>query len=136
MTLGLPPENLTRVPLAGVCNPSRPSSTPALVRDSLYFVILATSSAEGTKSAPAFSYPFGITSIMNRGIVPASFAFEVRHRAHPGSMDASNESFRNRHAAGGCDERAGALRIRHPRPAARAIRKNPAPTTTTPVARA
>src|SRR2546425_8501223 len=106
VTLGLPPANFTRAPFAGGCSPSSATTTPALVRDSLYFVILATSSAVGTKSAPAFSYPFGITSIMNRGIVPDSFAFEVRRRAHPGSMDASNESFGDRHASRRLPQRA------------------------------
>src|SRR2546422_2809813 len=66
VTLGLPPEKRTRAPVAGGRNPSSPSRTPALVRESLYFVILATRSAGGAKSAPAFSYPFGITSIIDR----------------------------------------------------------------------
>src|SRR5438876_12345854 len=95
VTLGLPPEKRTRAPVAGGRNPSSPSRTPALVRESLYFVILATRSAGGAKSAPAFSYPFGITSIMKR-IVLSSFTFRVRHRAHPGSKEASNEGARNR----------------------------------------
>ncbi|HEX9217816.1 MAG TPA: hypothetical protein VF864_12650 [Gemmatimonadales bacterium] len=30
-------------------------------------------------------------------IVLSSFRFRVRHRAHPGSMEASNEGARNRH---------------------------------------
>src|SRR5207248_2618925 len=77
VTLVLPPPKLTRAPLAGGCSPSSPSSTPALVRDSLYLVILATRSAGGVKSAAAFSYPLGITSIMNR-IVLGSFRFRVR----------------------------------------------------------
>src|SRR5207247_11275186 len=77
VALGLPPANCTRAALAGGCSPSSPSSTPALVKDSLYFVILATRSAGGTKSADAFSYAFGITSIMNRGIglSPNGFRF-------------------------------------------------------------
>src|SRR5437667_12507247 len=76
VTLGFPPENLRRVPWAGGASPSSPSSTPALVRDSLYLVILATRSAGGAKSAAAFSYPLGITSIMNRiGLAPSGFGF-------------------------------------------------------------
>src|SRR5437763_6762526 len=72
----LPPAKLTRAPLTGGCSPSSPSSTPALVSDSLYLVILATRSAGGAKSAAALSYPLGITSIMNR-MVPSSLRFRV-----------------------------------------------------------
>src|SRR5213078_5058912 len=76
VTFVLPPPKLTRAPLAGGVSPSSPSSTPALVRDSLYLVILATRSAGGAKSAAAFSYPLGITSIMNRiGLAPSGFGF-------------------------------------------------------------
>src|SRR2546426_655385 len=98
VTLGLPPTNLTRVPFAGGCNPSRPSSTPALVRDSLYFVILATRSAGGTKSAFAFSYALGITSIMKRIVGTLDWSFEPEF---PVSTNASNQGRRNRLALGG-----------------------------------
>src|SRR6266516_4304437 len=72
VTVALPPENLTRAPVAGGCSPSSVSTTPALVSDSLYLVILATRSAGGAKPAGAFSYPLGITSIMNRMVVSSS----------------------------------------------------------------
>src|SRR5439155_22150480 len=101
VTLGFPPENLRRVPFAGGCSPSSPSSTPALVRDSLYFVILATRSAGGVKSAAAFSYPFGITSIMNRIVVSprSSGSEDLRIRSiapEARSMDTTNGVTRKR----------------------------------------
>src|SRR5438128_10454875 len=99
--MGVPPEKHTRAPVAGECSPSSPSKTPALVRDSLYFVILATRSAGGVKSAAAFSYPFGITSIMNRIVVSprSSGSEDLRIRSiapEARSMDTTNGVTRNR----------------------------------------
>src|SRR5216117_4082310 len=72
VTLGFPRENETRVPIEGGWRPSSASSTPALVSASLYFVISATISALGMAPGSAFSYPWGIISIMNRIVVPPS----------------------------------------------------------------
>ena len=72
VTLGFPRENETRVPIEGGWSPSSASSTPAFVSASLYFVIAATISALGTAPGSAFSYPWGIISIMNRIVVPPS----------------------------------------------------------------
>src|SRR5437764_372185 len=69
VTLGFPPANETRAPIDGGCRPSSASSTPAFWRDSLYFIIAATALASGVVPGAAFSYPFGIISIMNRIIV-------------------------------------------------------------------
>src|SRR2546422_134692 len=84
--LGFPPENETRVPIEGGWSPSSASSTPALVSASLYFVISATISALGMAPGSAFSYPWGIISIMNRIVVPPSTRAtsggpQDRHRA-------------------------------------------------------
>src|SRR6266853_333992 len=98
VALAFPPENFTRAPLAGGVSPSSPRSTPALVRDSLYLVILATRSAGGTKSAFAFSYALGITSIMKRIVVTLDWSSEP---AFPVSTNTSNQGRRNRLALGG-----------------------------------
>src|SRR5207253_7516226 len=95
VTVALPPANLTRAPVAGGCSPSSASTTPALVSDSLYLVILATRSAGGAKPAGAFSYPLGITSIMNR---MALNSFRVRSRPLQAPTQASSDTPRNRHA--------------------------------------
>src|SRR2546427_1930762 len=72
----------------------RSSKTPALVRDSLYFVILATSSAGGAKSAAAFSYPFGITNIMNRIVVSprGSGSEDLRIRSEEHTSELQSQS--------------------------------------------
>src|SRR5438046_486244 len=72
VTLGFPRENETRVPIEGGWSPSSASSTPAFVSASLNFVISATISALGMAPGSAFSYPWGIISIMNRIVVPPS----------------------------------------------------------------
>src|SRR5205807_5284869 len=69
IVLGLPAPKRTRVALAGGVRPSSPSSIPALVRDSLNLVILATRSTGGMKSPFAVSYALGITSSMKRIVV-------------------------------------------------------------------
>src|SRR5580700_3747718 len=73
VTFALPPANVTRAPIEGGCSPSSASSTPAFCSDSLYFIIAATASALGMAPGPAFSYPLGIISIMNRMVVSPLF---------------------------------------------------------------
>src|SRR5215469_1395089 len=57
---------------------------PASFKASLYFIIAATASADGTQSAPALSYPLGIISIMNRMSRLRFFCSRAcRHDDHP-----------------------------------------------------
>src|SRR5262245_3373607 len=52
--------------MEGGWRPSSASSTPAFCRDSLYFIIAAIALGSGMAPGAAFSYPLGITSIINR----------------------------------------------------------------------
>src|SRR5438552_18061352 len=52
--------------MEGGWRPSSASSSPAFCRDSVYFVIATTAWGSGMAPGFAFSYPFGIISIMNR----------------------------------------------------------------------
>src|SRR5579871_4174220 len=52
--------------MEGGWSPSSASRTPAFWRDSLYFIMAATAAGAGVAPGAAFSYPFGIISIMNR----------------------------------------------------------------------
>src|SRR6266404_3136756 len=101
VTVGFPPENVTRAPIEGGWSPSSASSTPAFCRDSLYFIIAATALASGIVPGAAFSYPFGIISIMNRIVFLLVFGSELGCRtvstgANPLSSCTSNEGPRNR----------------------------------------
>src|SRR6202165_5690940 len=104
-TLGFPPENETRAPIEGGWRPSSASSTPAFCKDSLYFIIAATALASGMAPGSAFSYPFGIISIMNRIVVsPCGFWFGAAlpdgvDRLNLGSTYTSNEGQRDRQAS-------------------------------------
>ena len=71
MTVGFPPAKVTRAPVDGGCKPSRPSNTPAFCNDSLYRIMAATALASGMVPGAAFSYPFGIISIINRIVMPS-----------------------------------------------------------------
>src|SRR5205823_3986924 len=96
---------------------------PALVRDSLYLVILATSSAGGAKSAAAFSYPLGITSIMNRMAFP-SFRLRVGAGANavlyrsvePEAPESTRRALAGRRAAGSAGRGGGVERAAAPHP--------------------
>src|SRR5713226_5702436 len=102
VTLGFPPENETRAPIEGGWRPSSASSTPAFCRDSLYFIIAATALASGMAPGLAFSYPFGIISIINRIVVsPCGFWFGARllddlDRLSLGFIYTSNEGRQDR----------------------------------------
>ena len=60
-TVRLPPENLTRRPLALGCRPSPPSITPALTSSSLYLPIAVSSASLGIVPASLFFVAFTIT---------------------------------------------------------------------------
>jgi hypothetical protein len=55
VTLGLPPEKLTRAPADGGCSPSKLNSTPAFASDSLNFIMFSTSFASGMVPGAAVS---------------------------------------------------------------------------------
>src|SRR6267378_5330808 len=103
VTLGFPPENETRAPIEGGWRPSSASNTPAFCRDSLYFIMAATALASGMAPGGAFSYPFGIISIMKRIVFLLVFGLELGFQtvstgANPRSTCTSNEGPRNRQA--------------------------------------
>src|SRR5258708_12671180 len=89
VTLGLPPENVTRAPIDGGWSPSSASSTPAFCRAWLYFIMAATALASGMAPGWAFSYPLGIIRIMNRIAVVSfwsSLAFDSGQGFRPGLL--------------------------------------------------
>src|ERR1043166_5997044 len=59
--------------MEGGCNPSSASSTPAFSSSSLNLDMASTCLASGIAPAAALSYPFGMTSIMNRMATPPWF---------------------------------------------------------------